>query len=113
FCSLKINTSRVLDISYPSRNITGILVHQYYLPHINTMLQEPNIPTLKSFDPIHPDNLKDPKYKSCSEPERSNISKQCHRQRSQPLILITKIARFFSSKGWMDQSDFDHIMSSP
>ncbi|KAG2220965.1 hypothetical protein INT45_006498 [Circinella minor] len=119
FRSLKINTSRVLDISYPGRNIIGILVHQHYLPHINTMLQEANIPTLTNFDPIHPDNLKDPKYKSCSEPERSNISKQCHRQRclraiaAQPLTLITKIARFFSSKGWIDQSDFEHIMSSP
>ncbi|KAI7853542.1 hypothetical protein BDC45DRAFT_606401 [Circinella umbellata] len=61
FRSLKINTSRVLDISYPGRNIIGILVHQHYLPHINTMLQEANIPTLKNFDPIHPDNLKDPK----------------------------------------------------
>ncbi|KAI7856380.1 hypothetical protein BDC45DRAFT_427591, partial [Circinella umbellata] len=53
FRSLKINTSRVLDISYPGRNIIGILVHQHYLPHINTMLQEANIPTLKNFDPIH------------------------------------------------------------
>ncbi|KAI7850984.1 hypothetical protein BDC45DRAFT_559708 [Circinella umbellata] len=81
------------------------------------MLQEANIPTLKNFDAIHPDNLRDPKYKKCSEPERSNISKQCHRQRclraiaAQSLTLITKIARFFSSKGWIDQSDFDHIMS--
>ncbi|KAI7853571.1 hypothetical protein BDC45DRAFT_586246 [Circinella umbellata] len=29
FCNLKINTSRVLDISYPGRNIIGILVHQH------------------------------------------------------------------------------------
>ncbi|KAG2220473.1 hypothetical protein INT45_011477 [Circinella minor] len=104
FRSLKINTSRVLNISYPGRNIISILVHQHYLlPQINAMLQEANIPTLTNFDPIHPENLKNFKYEKCSLPERSTISKQCHRQRS----------RFFNSKGWIDQSDFDHIMSSP
>ncbi|KAI7855411.1 hypothetical protein BDC45DRAFT_568305 [Circinella umbellata] len=109
--SLKINTSRVVDISYPSRNIIGI-------PATNQH-NASRIPTLKTFDPIHPENLKDLQYQICSEFERSNISKQSHHQRclraisAQPLTLITKIARFFNSKGWIDRSDFDHSMSSP
>ncbi|KAI7848675.1 hypothetical protein BDC45DRAFT_415132, partial [Circinella umbellata] len=59
---LNINTSRILDISFPGRNIIGLLVHHHYLPEIIFIMQIAKIPVLKDFDPTHPDNLKDPKY---------------------------------------------------
>ncbi|KAI7849298.1 hypothetical protein BDC45DRAFT_493915 [Circinella umbellata] len=116
---LNINTSRILDISFPGRNIIGLLVHRHYLPEIISIMQIAKIPVLKDFDPTHPDNLKDPKYKNCSAPERETISKQCHRTRclraiaTQPFTLIGKIASFFNSQGWINQADYDHIISGP
>ncbi|KAG2217440.1 hypothetical protein INT45_000714 [Circinella minor] len=102
---LNINTSRILDISFPGRNIIGLLVHHHYLPEIISIMQIAKIPILKDFDPTHQDNLKDPKYKKCSISERDTISKQCHRTRclraiaAQPFILMGKIASFFNSQG--------------
>ncbi|KAI7848775.1 hypothetical protein BDC45DRAFT_449693, partial [Circinella umbellata] len=116
---LNINTSRILDISFPDRNIIGLLVHRQYLPEIISIMQIATIPVLKDFDPIHPDNLKVPKYNKCSAPERDTISKQYHRTRclraiaTQPFTLIGKIASSFNSQGWINQADYDHIMSSP
>ncbi|KAI7851979.1 hypothetical protein BDC45DRAFT_537851 [Circinella umbellata] len=55
---------QVIDnISFPGRNIIGLLVHRHCLPEIISIMQIPKIPVLKDFDSTHPDNLKDPKYK--------------------------------------------------
>ncbi|KAI7853543.1 hypothetical protein BDC45DRAFT_510508 [Circinella umbellata] len=112
---LNINTSRILDISFPGRNIIGLLVHRhYYLPEIISIMHNSKIPVLKDFDPTHPDNLKDPKYKKCSASERDTISQQCHRTRclraiaTQPFTLIGRIASFFQFTGWIKQADYDH-----
>ncbi|KAI7850526.1 hypothetical protein BDC45DRAFT_446873, partial [Circinella umbellata] len=78
---LNINTSGILDISFPGRNIISLLVHRRYLPKIISIMQIAKIPVLKDFDPTHLDNFKDPKYKKCSAPERDTISKQCYRTR--------------------------------
>ena len=117
---LNINTSHILDISFPGNNIIGLLVHHHYLPEIiSIFMQISKIPILKDSDPTHPDNLKDPKYKNCSAPERETISKQCHRTRclraiaTQPFTLICKVASFFNSQGWINQADYDQIISGP
>ncbi|KAG2219539.1 hypothetical protein INT45_003104 [Circinella minor] len=116
---LNINTARILDISFPGRNIIGLLVHHHYLPEIISIMKSATIPILNDFDPTHQDNLKDPKYKKCSISERDTISKQCHRTRclraiaAQPFTLMGKIASFFNSQGWIYQADYDHVISSP
>ncbi|KAG2226709.1 hypothetical protein INT45_001056 [Circinella minor] len=66
---LNINTSRILDISFPGRNIIGLLVHHHYLPEIISIMQIAKIPILKDSDPTHADNLKDSKYKKRSTPD--------------------------------------------
>ncbi|KAI7851570.1 hypothetical protein BDC45DRAFT_445567, partial [Circinella umbellata] len=54
---LNINTSRILDISFPGRNIIGLLVHRHYLPEIISIMHIAKIPVLKDFDPTHPDTV--------------------------------------------------------
>ncbi|CAO3599331.1 unnamed protein product [Absidia cylindrospora] len=74
---LSIDTSRILDINYPARNTTSLLIHNDFVDACVSRLTKAGIKPLDSFDPTDPQHLCDPKY----DEERSEIAFSLHQQR--------------------------------
>ncbi|KAI9249249.1 hypothetical protein BDA99DRAFT_408134, partial [Phascolomyces articulosus] len=68
--SLTINPNRIIDISYPARNILGLLVHTKYLTSVSLLLRKANTPILYDFNPTDPIHLRDPTYISLPEQKK-------------------------------------------
>ncbi|KAG2171678.1 hypothetical protein INT43_008058 [Umbelopsis isabellina] len=59
-CDVGIDTSRVLDIIYPARDVIGLLVHVQYQALLKETLLQKKIKTTDSFDPLDPKHIADP-----------------------------------------------------
>ncbi|CAO3578402.1 unnamed protein product [Absidia cylindrospora] len=60
--SLGINTSRILDIHYPTRNVIANLIHNDYQQDFLARLSSFGIDPLDHFDPLDPKHIHDPRY---------------------------------------------------
>ncbi|KAI8330247.1 hypothetical protein EDC96DRAFT_579931 [Choanephora cucurbitarum] len=69
---LNINSSRILDIHYPARNIVAILVHSDYALDLKSHLKQVKITTKDDFDPCNGQNLLDPRYLGNTLEERDS-----------------------------------------
>ncbi|KAI9243300.1 hypothetical protein BDA99DRAFT_530685 [Phascolomyces articulosus] len=79
FHSIKINPNHVLDISFPARNVLGLLIHIQYVPDVSKILNAANTPILHDFNPTDANHIRDPAYTSLPKQEKSEIAIYCHR----------------------------------
>ncbi|KAI8368329.1 uncharacterized protein BYT42DRAFT_503717 [Radiomyces spectabilis] len=106
-----IDSSRILDVSFPARNIIGLLLHVQYIPIVRDLLEKATVSPIANFDPTDPTNLGDPKYASHSLEHRTALALQLHRERCiqtlkylRPHIAVP-IAHAFYQCGWILASD--------
>ena len=115
---LKIDNSRILDVHFPDRGVVGILIHNDYEPDFTTQLNRRGVQLHNSFDPTHPDIVRDPAYKDKLPEERTEQAKIifnsiCNRGINfikNPHIKLA-IARNFHQKEWISECDFNSIVS--
>ncbi|KAI9260774.1 hypothetical protein BDA99DRAFT_513175, partial [Phascolomyces articulosus] len=71
--SLTINPNRIIDISYPARNVLSLLIHTKYLLSVSLLLRKVNTLLLYEFNPTDPIYLRDPTYISLPK-QKKNMS---------------------------------------
>ncbi|KAI9309944.1 hypothetical protein BX666DRAFT_2100209 [Dichotomocladium elegans] len=115
---LGIDPRRVIDISFPARNVIGLLIHLGFQAEFETLLASAKVATIQGFDPLHPDHVADPKYSALSLEERANVAGRLHHQRclrslqylaQHRLTLFAPVAREFMHLGWVVEEDLRSI----
>ncbi|GAB5589158.1 hypothetical protein Unana1_04058 [Umbelopsis nana] len=108
---LAIDTSRVMDIIFPSRTVVGLLVYSQYKPTVTSLLQEVKVELVPDFDPVDPKHIADPKHETLSNSERSRLAIQLHRDRllrglnfMRPHVAPA-VAHAYVLAGWIDEGD--------
>jgi hypothetical protein len=110
---LGVETSRILDVTFPARGIIGLLVHIQFEPVLKAAFAAAKVATIDGFDPTSPDNLADPKYAQQTRDARVVIAMSLHRNRClrtleflrQKQKPVVPVAREFLAAGWIDDED--------
>ncbi|KAG2204593.1 hypothetical protein INT45_013587, partial [Circinella minor] len=63
---LKIDNSRILDVHFPDRGVVGVLIYNDYELELTAQLNRRGVQLHNSFDPCHPDIVRDPEFKDKS-----------------------------------------------
>lgn len=106
-----VDTSRLLDITFPSRNTLGLLIHVQYKTALCEVLKASQITPLPAFDPLDPKHIADPKHETLSAGERKLLAADLHRERlirglkfMRPHVAPA-VARQYVIHNWIDESD--------
>ncbi|KAG2178938.1 hypothetical protein INT43_001785, partial [Umbelopsis isabellina] len=106
-----IDTSRVLDIIYPARDVIGLLVHVQYRALLKETLLQKKIETIDSFDPLDPKHIADPRHAPLGTEDRRRLAVDLHRQRllhglekMRPHVSPA-VARSYVEIGWIADTD--------
>ncbi len=108
---LGVDTSRLLDISFPARSCVGLLVHAQYLAELKSLLAAAKVVPLANFDPIDPVHLADPLYAGDSLLARSAKIHEIHADRCIGVLghvrphLVSAIGAMFVQSGWLVEED--------
>ncbi|KAI9254434.1 hypothetical protein BDA99DRAFT_442745 [Phascolomyces articulosus] len=111
--SCSINTSRVLDITFPTEKVVGILLHSQYIPEASQCFRKAGINILTTFDPLNPNNVIDTRYSTLSLPEKTKLAYELHQNRCIQAMqhciykYLGQIAGTFLSKNWITKDDYD------
>jgi hypothetical protein len=116
---LGVETSRVLEIAFPTRQVIGLLVHVQYQAEFVTALQNLKIETLTDFDPLDPSNISDPNYQDLTQDDRAQLAAQIHANRCCRTIKFLRpsiaraVAQSFVNKGWISDDDITTTTARP
>jgi hypothetical protein len=106
-----LDTSRLLDITFPSRNTLGLLIHVQYKTEMCVLLKESQIIPLTSFNPLDPKHIADPKHDTLSASDRTILAAELHRERlirglkfMRPHVAPA-VARQYVLHSWIEESD--------
>lgn len=106
--TIGLETSRVLDVSFPARSVVGLLVHAQYVPTVKATLAKANVTLLADFDPLSPANLGDPQYSGMADAAKARELHHIHSQRCVRVLKFLRdsvapaVARNFINVGWID-----------
>lgn len=106
-----IETYRVMDIAFPTKNVIGILVHVQYKTSVLEILAKAKIDLVADFDPTDPKHIFDPKHDSLSASDRVQLALSIHHTRCIRALkymrsqVATAVARTFLEAGWITESD--------
>jgi hypothetical protein len=106
-----LDTSRIMDITFPSRNALGLLIHIQYKTEMCALLNESKITPLTAFDPLDPKHIADPKHDTLSANDRAILASQLHRERLTRGLKFMRphvapaVAKAYAAIGWIDESD--------
>jgi cell division septum initiation protein DivIVA len=106
-----LDTSRIMDITFPSRNTLGLLIHIQYKTDMYALLSASKITPLDAFDPLDPKHIADPKHDALSTSDRVILAAQLHRERLVRGLKFMRphvapaVARSYAAIGWIEDSD--------
>ena len=98
-----INSSRVLDVHYPYRHLVALLIHNDDEAKVRSQLEKFEIP-LRDYDPLDPNNLRNPDYDNFDQDEKECAAWGVFAQRVIRAIRRLKgpvqyaVSRFFVNK---------------
>jgi hypothetical protein len=108
---LGMETFRILDITFPTRDVVGLLVHVQYMAYVLDTLTRAKVVPVTGFDPTDPKHLSDPRHSTLAETDRRTLATQIHRTRSiralqfmKPPIAVA-VGRQFLALGWIAEED--------
>jgi hypothetical protein len=111
---LGVESSRIIDVTFPARDIIGLLVHVQYKPELLQLLAARKIAVDEKFEPLSPKVLADPKYKDKTDAEREQLAFVHNRDRClRSLAYLAKsnrkifapVCRAFLDLGWIAEED--------
>ncbi|MEG2254744.1 MAG: hypothetical protein RSC33_05410 [Vagococcus sp.] len=117
--TLGFDNGRILDIHYPTRGVVALLVHQDYLPELETILDSHQLSLLKDFDPLDPSNLNDPALATLDVSTKSEKVLDLHQTRLLRAVKFVRpylrgmIARDFVLRGWLTQDQVKAALTGP
>ncbi|OBZ83751.1 hypothetical protein A0J61_08198 [Choanephora cucurbitarum] len=113
---LKLQSSRLIDIHYPSNHVMAILLHNDYLEEATNLLTLNQIELL-TFDPTSLEHLNDPKYTDLTPEQRSSEACEIYQQRLCHMITRIRnehrqiaVARSFRKQAWITEDQFTNIV---
>ena len=119
FRKMGIDTSRVLDLTFPATGIIGILIHLQYVSEFKVTLLLSDVDLISNFDPTH---LADPKSTSISASEREDAAFELNTTRcANAVSFLAKtrphqaaaVGRSFIELGWLCEEGLSDILSQP
>lgn len=69
-----IDTSRIIDITFPATGVLGVLVHASYAPVFTQIMTSVGAGLVKDFDPLDPKHLANPLYATYTDTARADVS---------------------------------------
>ena len=115
---LGVDTSRLIDISFPARSCVGLLVHTQYLAELLSQLAAAKVSPVIHFDPVDPTHLADPKFAGDSLAVRSAKILEIHSDRCVGVLrhvrphLVPAIGAAFFSAGWISEETLESSIAS-
>lgn len=114
---LSFNSGSIVDIHYPAKNVVALLIHnEYYSTAIN-ILKQNNLTPINNFDPLHTDNLADPKFKEATHEERSTQIRNIYENQIHRTIKFLRppvklaVARDFQRKGLITENHLKDLIN--
>ncbi|KAI8329795.1 hypothetical protein BC941DRAFT_441904, partial [Chlamydoabsidia padenii] len=108
--NLGIQTHRILDIHFPTRNVFAMLIHGDYGVTLHDILVSHDIlPIL--FNPNDPTNLTDPKYATMNEDVRRTRVQEVHKGHLLRALrhvrshVYLPLANALVGQGWLSKED--------
>lgn len=114
-CSIK---KKKIDIHYPDRQVIALLMHNDFAPEFIRTLNKFGVKALENFDPLIPDNLRDPTYAELPVDERQELAKAYHNGRLLRALALIRIpvryavARQFTSTGWITVDQLRDVLAT-
>ncbi|OBZ80553.1 hypothetical protein A0J61_11398 [Choanephora cucurbitarum] len=116
---LKLQSSRLLDIHYPTNNVMAMLVHNDYLEEATNLLQLNKIDLIENFSPDSPNNLSNPKLADLTHEERIATAINLHQTRLTNIALRIRqdqrklaVARAFHKQAWITTEQFVSLVQT-
>lgn len=116
--TIGLETSRVLDVSFPARSVVGLLVHAQYVPTVKAALAKAKVTLLADFDPLCPKNLGDPQYSGLNDAAKTQELHYIHNQRCVRVLKFLRdsiapaVARNFINVGWIDPKQAKAVLKA-
>ena len=107
---LGVETNRVLDIHFPARHVTALLVHVQYQEQVLKILAEHSVAPV-DFEPLDPANLHNEELRKLHEEERCNMAMMIHRDRMLRTLrylrpsIAPSVGRYFVEQGWISEEE--------
>ncbi|KAG2187141.1 hypothetical protein INT44_004811 [Umbelopsis vinacea] len=112
---LGLEPSRLLDITMPTRQVIGLLVHVQYAPTVREVLAKHEIkPT--EFVPTDPKHIADPKHATLSGSDRQLLANSIHANRMMRTLrymrpeVATAVGRYFVDQKWLTLTEFTTVV---
>ncbi|GAN11827.1 hypothetical protein MAM1_1056c11437, partial [Mucor ambiguus] len=105
--AIGIDSKRILDVTFPARNIATILIHTDYRDDILRRLTEGGLTAIPDFNPLDPDHVADPKFAAMPAPQLARIAAALHADRCVRTVRFIKmhtvpgVLKFFVSQNWI------------
>ena len=103
---LGLEPSRLLDISMPTRQVIGLLVHVQYAPKVREVLTKHGLASLE-FNPTDPCHIADPKHSTLSGSDRQLLANSIHANRMIRTLrymrpeVASAVGRYFVDQHWL------------
>ncbi|KAG2193076.1 hypothetical protein INT47_008901 [Mucor saturninus] len=117
-----IDTSRVVDITFPANGVLGVLVHASYAPTFTKIMTSVKAGIINDFDPLDEKHLANPIYKSYTTAARADIAATLNNNRCKQALLYLHTARptqvkpvgySFVDLGYISEEELLEITKTP
>ncbi|KAI9287684.1 hypothetical protein BC943DRAFT_256912, partial [Umbelopsis sp. AD052] len=112
---LGLEPSRLLDITMPTRQIIGLLVHVQYAPNVLEVLANHGIKPVE-FVPTDPKHIADPKHDTLSASDQQLLANSIHANRMMRTLrymrpeVATAVGRYFVDQKWLTLTEFATVV---
>lgn len=115
---LGAEASRIVDITFPARNVIGILIHLQFKEEFVSILKKNKVAINLDFDPVDPKHLADPKYRELSISKREDVafnlqinrcSKSLEYLANRRSRLFASVSNYFLEQGWTTTEEVEAL----
>ncbi|EPB92799.1 hypothetical protein HMPREF1544_00238 [Mucor circinelloides 1006PhL] len=105
--AIGIDSKRILDVTFPARNISTILIHIDYQDEILRLLNDGKISQAADFNPLDHKHIADPQFKNMAPPQLTRIAAALHTDHCIRTVRYIKkhtvagVIKFFLSQKWI------------
>lgn len=115
--TIGLDTSRILDISYPTAKHMGLLVHAGYAQTVIDRFAAYNVKVTTNLDPTAAEHLQDPKFQGMPPEERAATALRLHSNRCLAALrrlryhLVPAVGKSFVENGWISEEMVSELLA--
>lgn len=114
---LKLDNGRILDVSYPGKQVIALLVHNDYAQTALDLLATSGLKPIENFDPCDQSCLRDPAFEALTPEARGKKMTEIHNQRMLRTLknirdtIRPALARDFMNKKWISLEQYRDVLT--